>query len=181
MDIYVGNLAFTATEEDLSELLAPLGAVESIKLINDRETGRFRGFAFVSMSNREQALNAIADLNGKEFLGRELRVREAAERPQSGGGVRGGQSGERRFSSGGPGGGERRFGGAPSGERRFSGGDRAPRAGGGDRGGFRNERNASSSGERDSFRGGEKGGFRNERRSGSGGGFRRDERDDDQY
>ncbi|MEW6645604.1 MAG: RNA-binding protein [Pseudomonadota bacterium] len=85
--IYVGNLPFSASEEQVSELFAAFGAVTAVKLVNDRETGRFRGFAFVEMGEGAEA--AIRELDGKEFGGRALRVNEAKERaPRSGGGMR---------------------------------------------------------------------------------------------
>jgi RNA recognition motif-containing protein len=79
--IYVGNLPFTATEDDVKALFAQHGRVESVKLINDRETGRPRGFGFVDMpANEAQA--AIQALSGFQMGGRALRVNEAQERPQ---------------------------------------------------------------------------------------------------
>ena len=88
--IYVGNLPFNATEQDVRTLFEPHGPVESVKLINDRETGKPRGFGFVEMSQNE-ALAAIQALNGFQMNGRALRVNEAQERParpprQGGGG-----------------------------------------------------------------------------------------------
>jgi RNA recognition motif-containing protein len=79
--IYVGNLPFNATEQDVRALFAQHGAVESVKLVNDRETGRPRGFGFVDMPQNE-ALAAIQALNGADMGGRPLRVNEAQERPQ---------------------------------------------------------------------------------------------------
>jgi RNA recognition motif-containing protein len=84
--IYVGNLPFTANENEVRELFAQHGTVESVSLITDRDTGRPRGFGFVEMS-RADASRAIQNLNGKELGGRALRVNEAQER--SGGGPRG--------------------------------------------------------------------------------------------
>jgi RNA recognition motif-containing protein len=78
--IYVGNLPFSATEEELRSLFERHGKVESVKLINDRETGRPRGFGFVDMASNE-AQSAIQQLNGQEMGGRALRVNEAQERP----------------------------------------------------------------------------------------------------
>ncbi|MDG2255927.1 MAG: RNA-binding protein, partial [Opitutaceae bacterium] len=74
MDIYVGNLTFDASEDDVREAFATFGAVESVKLIMDRETGRPRGFAFITMTDSGEANTAIESLNGTELLGRELRV-----------------------------------------------------------------------------------------------------------
>tara|TARA_B100000900_G_scaffold284403_2_gene243658 strand:+ start:979 stop:1392 length:414 start_codon:yes stop_codon:yes gene_type:complete len=93
MDIYVGNLSFDASEDDVRGAFATFGTVESVKMIMDRETGRPRGFAFVNMTESDEANTAIESLNGSELLGRELRVREATprpERPRGGGGYRGG-------------------------------------------------------------------------------------------
>lgn len=87
--IYVGNLPFSATEDDIHELFSQYGSVESVKLITDRDTGRPRGFGFVEMS--EGASEAIAALNDKEFEGRNLKVNEARpreDRPRGGGGGR---------------------------------------------------------------------------------------------
>ncbi len=95
--IYVGNLPFTATEEELSELFAQHGEVHSVDLISDRQTGRPRGFGFVEM-DEDAADAAITALDGMEFGGRTLRVNEAMERRQGGGGgggKRGGRGGRR--------------------------------------------------------------------------------------
>ena len=86
--IYVGNLPFNATEQDVRSLFERHGKVDSVKLINDRETGKPRGFGFVDMPQNE-AQGAIQALNGFQMNGRPLRVNEAQERPQrprSGGG-----------------------------------------------------------------------------------------------
>jgi len=79
--IYVGNLPFSATEQDVRLMFERHGKVESVKLINDRETGKPRGFGFVDMSQNE-AQGAIQALNGHQLNGRPLRVNEAQERPQ---------------------------------------------------------------------------------------------------
>ena len=79
--IYVGNLPFNATEPDLRALFERHGTVESVKLINDRETGKPRGFGFVEMATAE-AQAAIQALNGQQLGGRPLRINEAQERPQ---------------------------------------------------------------------------------------------------
>ena len=79
--LYVGNLPFNATETDVKTLFERHGKVESVKLINDRETGKPRGFGFVDMSQSD-ALTAIQALNGFQMSGRPLRVNEAQERPQ---------------------------------------------------------------------------------------------------
>lgn len=77
--IYVGNLPFTASEDEVRELFEPYGAVDSVKLVSDRETGRPRGFGFVEM-DRGPAETAIQELNGKEMQGRALRINEAQPR-----------------------------------------------------------------------------------------------------
>lgn len=84
MTIYVGNLSFQATEEDLREVFADYGEVKRISLPVDRETGRKRGFAFVEMSDEAQEDSAISELDGAEWLGRELRVNKARPRSESG-------------------------------------------------------------------------------------------------
>lgn len=81
--IYVGNLPFSATEDSLRALFATHGTVEKVSLINDRDTGRPRGFGFVEMSSADAA-RAIQALNGTDFGGRPLRVNEAQERPRGG-------------------------------------------------------------------------------------------------
>ncbi len=78
--IYVGNLAFSSTEVELEELFAQHGAVSSVSLISDRQTGRPRGFGFVEMESDDEADAAIEALDGKEFGGRNLRVNEARDR-----------------------------------------------------------------------------------------------------
>ncbi len=95
--IYVGNLPFSSTEEDLRELFGQHGGVESVDVITDRETGRSRGFAFVEMTEENAAKEAISALDGKELGGRPLRVNEAQERRGGGGG--GGGGGFRRRNS----------------------------------------------------------------------------------
>ena len=88
--IYVGNLPFSATETSVRELFAQHGTVESVALINDRETGRPRGFGFVEMP-RDDATRAIQNLNGQDMGGRPLKVNEAQDKPRGNGG------GPRRF------------------------------------------------------------------------------------
>jgi RNA recognition motif-containing protein len=86
--IYVGNLSFQATEEDLREVFAEYGTVSRVSLPTDRETGRKRGFAFVEMEDEAQEDAAIAELDGAEWLGRELKVNKAKPRePRSGNGA----------------------------------------------------------------------------------------------
>ena len=89
--MFLGNLAFTVTEQDVRELFAPYGEVERITLMTDRETGRPRGFGFIEMADDKAAQAAIAALNGQELAGRALNVNEARprdERRPSGGGRR---------------------------------------------------------------------------------------------
>ncbi|UCH10826.1 MAG: RNA-binding protein [Fidelibacterota bacterium] len=78
--IYVGNLPFSATEPEVRTMFEEFGTVHEVKMITDRETGRFRGFGFVEMEE-DEANKAISELDGKEFDGRNLRVNEARERP----------------------------------------------------------------------------------------------------
>lgn len=80
MKIYVGNLPWSCTDQELSELFSEAGEVESAAVITDRETGRSRGFGFVEMNDDAAANKAIAELNGKDMGGRPLRVNEANER-----------------------------------------------------------------------------------------------------
>jgi cold-inducible RNA-binding protein len=119
--LYVGNLSFRTTSEELRDAFAAAGTVESASVIEDRDTGRSRGFAFVEMATPEEAAAAIELFNGKDFGGRNLTVNEAKPRADRGGGGRGGYGG---------GGGRGGYGGGGGGR----GGDR-----GGDRGGFDRE------------------------------------------
>ena len=84
MNIYVGNLSFRATEDELRELFEPFGAVESAKIITDRFTGRSRGFGFVEMAEKEEGAKAIEELDNQDFQGRNLKVNEARPRRQDG-------------------------------------------------------------------------------------------------
>jgi RNA recognition motif-containing protein len=93
MKIYVGNLSFQSTEDSIRELFAPHGEIQEVSIVTDRETGRSRGFAFVTMPQDAQAQAAITALNGLEFEGRALTVNEARPRPAGGGG--GGRGGPR--------------------------------------------------------------------------------------
>jgi len=86
--IYVGNLPFSSTEDELRGVFARHGDVQSVNVITDRETGRARGFAFVEMSSAEDAASAIKDLDGSELGGRNLRVNEAEDKPRGGFGGR---------------------------------------------------------------------------------------------
>jgi len=82
MNIYVGNLSYSMSEEELREAFGAFGAVLSVKILMDRETGRSRGFGFVDMPNQNEAETAIAQLNGKDVGGRALRINEARPREQ---------------------------------------------------------------------------------------------------
>lgn len=104
--LYVGNLSFSSTEEEIKTLFGQFGDVTTVTIIKDRDTGRSRGFGFVEMENADAA---IAQLNGKEVGGRALTVNEARERED-----RGGRSGGGRSSGGNRGGG---FGGGDRGQR----------------------------------------------------------------
>jgi RNA recognition motif-containing protein len=99
--LFIGNLPFSATEESVRALFAPHGTIESLALINDRDTGRPRGFGFIEMSNAD-ASKAMQALNGKDFEGRALKVNEAQAKERSGGGGGG-------YRSGGGGGGGNRY------------------------------------------------------------------------
>ena len=94
MNIYVGNVSYTTTEESLRVLFEVHGQVTSVKLITDRETGRPRGFGFVEMPNDEEGRAAIAAINGKQQDGRTLNVKEAHSKEHRGGG--GGRDPDRR-------------------------------------------------------------------------------------
>ena len=134
--LYVGNLSFSTSNEDLQELFSKVGTVESANVVEDRETGRSRGFGFVEMSSKEEADNAIQELNGKEVEGRSLTVNEAKPRENrtggGGGGGRGGYGGGGGGGRGGSGGG---YGGGGGGRGGSGGGNRGGGGGGGnDRG-----------------------------------------------
>src|SRR5678809_286626 len=123
--LYVGNLAFQTTTQDLEQLFAQAGSVQSAQIIEDRDTGRSKGFAFVEMSTDEEAASAIEQFNGKEVAGRMLKVNEARPRESRGGG------GGRGF------GGNRGGGGGYGGNR--GGGGGFGRGGGGGNQGRRSE------------------------------------------
>jgi len=97
--LYVGNLSFNTTTQDLEEMFGAHGTVESTNIIEDRETGRSRGFGFIEMSTKEEGQNAISTLNGKEIDGRALTVNEAKPRENraGAGGSRGGGYGGSRY------------------------------------------------------------------------------------
>ena|ERR1039458_2810336 len=115
--LFVGNLTFTATENDLQDHFAQAGAVSSVNIMQDRMTGRSRGFAFIEMSSKEDADKAIQMFHGKDFQGRPLTVNEARPREERAPGGPGG-GGAYRGGGGGGGGGGYRGGG----ERRSGGG-----------------------------------------------------------
>ena len=112
-NLFVGNLSFGSTEEDIRALFEQYGAIERVNLVKDRDTGQSRGFAFVEMSGNDEAKRAIAGLDGKELNGRSLKVNEARpkeDRGFGGGGHQGGNSGGGGRGRG-SGGGSRRGGG----------------------------------------------------------------------
>ena len=124
MKIYVGNLSYDVAESDLEQAFSEFGEVKSVNLLKDRQTGESKGFGFVEMAEVSEGQTAIKEMNGKEFMGRELKVDQAKDKPARPGG-RGGFGGPRG------GGGGRRFGGGGGGG--YGGGNR----GGGRDGGGR--------------------------------------------
>lgn len=96
--LYVGNLPYDTTEQDLQNLFASAGAVETVNVIRDMATGRARGFAFVEMGSDEEAQQAISMLNEKDFGGRNMTVNEARPKPAAGGFGGGGNGNGRRRS-----------------------------------------------------------------------------------
>jgi RNA recognition motif-containing protein len=106
-NLFVGNLTFDTTEDSLRELFTPLGEVQQVRIMTDRDTGKSRGFAFVEMVSDEDAAKAVTALNGKDFGGRALTVNEARPKPERssgfrpGGGGGGGFGGKRRGGGGG--------------------------------------------------------------------------------
>ena len=130
MDIYVGNLPYSANEEDVTGLFAAYGPVDRVKIITDRETGRSKGFAFVTLGDQSKLNDAIEALNGYDYQGRALRVNASEPKEFKPGGF----GGERRGGGGGGyggggGGGRGGYGGGGGGGRGGYGGDR--RGGGG--------------------------------------------------
>lgn len=109
MSIYVGNLSYEVTQEDINEVFAEYGTVKRVQLPTDRETGRMRGFAFVEMETEAEETAAIDALDGAEWMGRSLKVNKAKPREHKGGGGGGGRSGGDRWGGGGGGGGDRKF------------------------------------------------------------------------
>jgi len=149
--LYVGNLAFSMTSEELGGLFGEHGKVVSAKVITERETGRSRGFGFVEYDNRTAGENAIRELNGKNVGGRPLVVREAEDRREGGGGggPRGGGGGGYGGGGGGRGGGGGGFGGGGGGRGGGGGGFGGGGGGRGGGGGF-----GGGGGGRDDFGGG---------------------------
>ena len=115
--LYVGNLAFQTTSQDLEQLFGQAGTVQSASIVEDRDTGRSRGFGFVEMSTQEEATSAIAQFNGKEVSGRALTVNEAKPRENRSGGGGGGRGFGGGGNRGGGFGGNRGGGGGNSGRR----------------------------------------------------------------
>src|SRR5918994_7226039 len=101
--LYVGNLPYTTNEQDLQDLFASAGTVESVNVMRDMATGQARGFAFVEMATDEEAQQAISMLNERDFGGRNLTVNEARPKTSSGGGGFGGGGGGERGGGGRPG------------------------------------------------------------------------------
>lgn len=118
MKLFIGNLPFQTSEEELREAFSAYGTIDDLFIPLDRETNRPRGFAFLTLADDDQARKAIEEMDGSDFNGRDMRVNEAEERKpqQRGGGNRGGGGGGYR---GGGGGGDRRSGGY---DRRGGGG-----------------------------------------------------------
>jgi RNA recognition motif-containing protein len=129
MKLYVGNLSYSTTSDDLNQLFAQAGNVDSATVVSDRATGRSKGFGFVEMSSREEGEDAIKMFNGKEIGGRALTVNEARPREERSGGF-GGGGGSRGGYGGGSGGG----GGSRGGGGGYGGGGGGGYGGGGDRG-----------------------------------------------
>jgi RNA recognition motif-containing protein len=137
--LYVGNLSFNTTADGVRTAFQQFGTVSDVHLVTDRETGRSRGFAFVTMGTTEEAAKAIEGMDGKTLDGRPLRVNEAEQRQQRGGGGGGGGGG---YRGGGGGGGGYRGGGDRGGGGGYEGGGGGGYGGGGgggddDRGGGR--------------------------------------------
>jgi cold-inducible RNA-binding protein len=126
MKLYVGNLAFQTSSQDLQQLFSQAGTVQSASVIEDRDTGRSRGFAFVEMATKEEGESAISQFNGKEFNGRNLTVNEARPREDRGGN-RGGGGGRGGYGGGGNRGGGNRGGGGGGRGGYGGGGNREPR------------------------------------------------------
>jgi RNA recognition motif-containing protein len=122
--LYVGNLSFDTTEQSVRTAFSELGNVTDVHLVIDRDSGRSRGFAFVTMGTNEEAQNAIQRMNGAQLDGRSLRVNEAEERRGGGGGGFGGGGGGGGYGGGGGGGRGGRDGGGRGGRGGGGGGGR---------------------------------------------------------
>ncbi|BCU77310.1 RNA-binding protein [Luteolibacter sp. LG18] len=157
MDIYVGNLPYTATEEDITGLFASYGPVDRVKIITDRETGRSKGFAFVTLGDQSQIEAAVEALNGYDLQGRALRVN--ASEPKENKGFGGGGGG---YKGGGGGG----YKGGGGGGYKGGGGGGGYKGGGGG-GGYGERRGGGGGG----YKGGGGGGY-GDRRGGGGGGYK---------
>jgi RNA recognition motif-containing protein len=151
MNIYVGNLSWSMTDDDLSNLFSQYGSVTSAKILKEKNTGRSKGFGFVEMEDDEAAKTAIATLNESEVQGRKLIVNESQPRPEGGGG------GYKKSGGGGYGGGGGRSGGGYGGGGRSSGGGYGGGSGGG--GGYKKSGGS---------------GYGGGSRSGGGGGYNKD-------
>lgn len=129
MKIYVGNMSYDVQEEDLRQAFGKFGEVDSVSIINDKFSGRSKGFGFVEMSSKEAGQAAIEGLNGKDLKGRALNVNEARpqEKRESRGGYSGGGGGRGGFGGGGGG----FAGGGRGGKGGFSGGGKGGFTGGG--------------------------------------------------
>ncbi|MFN0120318.1 MAG: RNA recognition motif domain-containing protein [Blastocatellia bacterium] len=150
MKLYIGNLSFDVSDDDLADLFSQAGSVSSASVVTDRDTGRSRGFGFVEMGSREEGEAAIAQFNGQEFMGRQLTVNEARPKESRGGGGFGGGGGRGGFGGGGGGRGGGGFGGGGGGRGGgggFGGGGGGRGGGGGGRGGDR----GGGGGRRDRF------------------------------
>lgn len=123
MKIYVGNLSYNVTESDLEQKFEEFGTVTSVNILKDNQTGKPKGFGFIEMADDSEAKTAIEEMNGKDFMGREIKVDKANERPNRPRGGRGGFGGQRR--------GGRRPGSSGGGKRRSGGGGGNRQGGGG--------------------------------------------------
>lgn len=146
--LYIGNLSFNTTESDLKDHFGQAGSVASVELIQDKFTGRSRGFGFVTMSTDQEAEAAVNLFHGKELDGRPLTVNEARPKEERSGG--GGGGGGYKGGGGGGGGGYRGGGGGGGGGYRGGGGG----GGGGDRGGYGGGREERGGGGRGGYSGG---------------------------
>lgn len=162
MKLYIGNISYDATEIELREFLSDYEPIVDLHMPTDRDTGRQRGFAFVTLESKELGDAAVENLDGTDLMGRAVRIREAEDRREGGGG--GGRGGDRRGGGGGGGRGgyESRGGGGGGGyDRDGGGGERRGGGGGGyDRGGDRRGGGGGGRGRGGDRRGGGGGGYR---------------------